>query len=73
MILYDGDITSPHDMTFLITSDIGPEFAFNAQDAIEAREIVNHWAAKHSRCGSSYNIEDITGMQTNLLHNEYVR
>ena len=60
-------------MTFLITSDTGPEFAFNAKDADEARKLVNRWAMKHSKCGSAYQIEDITNQTTNLLHNEYVK
>ena len=60
-------------MTFLITSQYGSEFAFNAKDAQEARKLVNKWATKHSYSGDSFGIEDITNKTTTLLHNEYVR
>lgn len=58
---------------FMVTSEFGPEFAFNAADAQEARTLVNRWAMKHGQCGSLFSIEDVTGQQTSLLHNEYVR
>lgn len=59
--------------TYMIHSTHGKEFAFEAKDEAEARKLVNRWATKHSHCGSAYNLEDMTGQDTTLLHNEYVR